>query len=143
MIGKVRLNIVMLLSGRINARMASMPPAKAKERMAPQRKLRIASTLMVVGIVPWILYLGWVAAILTSGRPGSPAFFMLDPIAMIGLMMMTFAGATMVAGVSACWSVSLTRRHAELRSRTDGILKIVVALALGVPLLWAIVEASR
>jgi hypothetical protein len=60
--------------------------------MSPQHKLRIATILMGLGIAPWVFTLGWVAAILLSSVPGHPPrIFMLDPIAMIGVMMMTFA----------------------------------------------------
>jgi hypothetical protein len=110
--------------------------------MSPQNKLRIASILMELGILPWVLTLVWVAATLllnVRGRP--PRIFMLDPIAMVGVMMVTFAIAVIVAGLSTLWSLLLTIHHEHLRSRKIVILRIIVAMALGLPLLLAV--ASR
>lgn len=95
---------------------------------------------MGLGILPWALVMAWVITFLLTTVPGRPPrMFILDPLAMLGLMMATFAGALVVAGIGTLWSLSLTRRHAELRSRTVTVYRTVVVLVLAVPLLWSVV----
>lgn len=110
-----------------------------QENMGPQHKLRIANILMGLGIAPLVLYLAWAAPIFRSSDSGQqPTIFMLDPIAMIGLLVMTFTVAVLMAGSSALWSRSLTARHVEMRSRSATLMRIGVVLALCAPLLLAI-----
>lgn len=91
---------------------------------------------MVVGILPLVMVLGWIAVALYNPPRHDSGFFMLDPIAMIGVLMMTYAFAVIVGGLGLFQSFSVTRQHHELRSKTVGMLQAAVILALAAPLLW-------
>jgi hypothetical protein len=101
--------------------------------MSPRRELRLVSALMVIGTLPLVLDLGWTAAVLFDPPRGDSGFFSLDPIAMVGVLMMTYAFAAIVGGFSALQSLALTRHYVELRSITVAILRVIVALALAAP----------
>lgn len=110
--------------------------------MSPQKKLRLSRCLMIVGITPWAIVFVWIFAILflnVRGRP--PSVFMLDPIAMIGLTIITYAYAAMVAGLGTLWSFLLTRSNPELESTDFTELRRAVMLALMAPPLLALVPA--
>jgi len=107
--------------------------------MSPQKKLRISSTLMVLGIIPWLTMVAWITATLLLNVHGQPPRVpMLDPLAMIGLTIMCLAVAAPVSGFSTLWSFSLTRYHPELHSKKLLILRSIVILALAAPLLYAV-----
>ena len=109
------------------------------KHMTPQRKLRISSILMILGIAPWVIILVWVAAIFLlnmHGRP--PRVFMLDPIGMIGIMILAFTIAAICGGLSTIWSLSLTRYNPELCSKRFLFFRGAVILAIVGPALLAL-----
>lgn len=87
---------------------------------------------MVLGISPWVLDLGWVASIVYLSGP-APRIFMLDPIAMIGVLIATFAIGVIVAGLGMLWSFSLTASYPELLSQKITSWRIAVAAVLIAP----------
>lgn len=92
---------------------------------------------MVGGVTPWIAMVGWTIAILLLNVHGeSPRVFMLDPIGMIGLMIVAYVCSLVFAGIGFWWSLSLTRMYPELWSRKVTALRATVGLAIGLPLLW-------
>lgn len=107
--------------------------------MKPRLQLSLANALMTIGVLPWVLTLGWVAAFFLATPPGGPpAIPILDPLGMIGLMGMSFMFAFCVAGLGACWSWLLTRDDEELGARRAPLYRTIVLMALlGPPLaLW-------
>jgi hypothetical protein len=104
--------------------------------MVPKNQFRLANLLMMCGVLPWIAVLGWVSAILLVIERGRPArIFMLDPIGMIGLIMMVFIYSLLLSGIGVSWSFSLTQQYPELCSKTTTALRAMVGLTLGIPLL--------
>jgi len=105
--------------------------------MVPKHQSRLANVLMVGGATPWIAVLGWVIAILLlniHGRP--PRIFMLDPIGMIGVMIVVYMCALLFAGIGVWWSFFLTQKHPELWTKKVAALRATVGLTIGIPLLW-------
>ena len=104
--------------------------------MTPRKKMRFANSLMVGGITPWIAMMGWAIAILQLNVQGkSPRVFMLDPIGMIGLMILVYVGSLVFSGIGFWWSLSLTNVHPEFRSWSVTALRATVAVVMGFPLL--------
>lgn len=107
--------------------------------MTTRSRLRAANLLMTFGVLPWLLVLAWVMAFFLTTVPGRPPrVFIIDPLGMIGLMMMSFLFALCVAGAGLIWSWLLTRAGADAASRTTLACRWLVVLALlGPPLaLW-------
>jgi hypothetical protein len=114
--------------------------------MKAQHQLICANTLMTLGVLPWLLTLVWVAAIfILTPAGGPPAVPMLDPLAMIGFMGMTFLFALCVAGLGACWSWLLTRDGEPVGTRASRLFRGAVLVAmLGPPVAqWLVVMVSR
>jgi len=108
--------------------------------MSARYKLCVANILMLSGVTPWIAMIVWVMAILFLNVHGkSPRVFMLDPIAMIGLMIVIFVLALLFSGTGFFWSRSLAQRHADLRAGAVVLtLRIIVGVTIGLPLLLII-----
>lgn len=104
--------------------------------MTPQRKLRLANFLMVLGVVPLLLGIAWIVSAIVYIRqhPGQGAGS--DAFLMIFLLVVTYAFALVVSGASALWSALVARRAAGLRDRTAAITRTVVGMILAGPLLW-------
>jgi hypothetical protein len=105
----------------------------------PRFQLCFANVLMTVGVLPWLLTLAWVAAFFMTAVPGQPPMVaILDPLGMVGFVMMTFLFALCVAGLGAFWSWLLTRDGEEGGARRAPLFRSIVLLALlGPPLaLW-------
>ena len=104
--------------------------------MVPKNKFRFANLLMMCGVVPWIIMLGWVIAILHLNVNGQPSrIFMLDPIGMIGLIILVFIYSLLLSGIGLWWSFSLTQKHPELYSKKLTSLRATAGLTIGIPLL--------
>lgn len=104
--------------------------------MTTHAKLRTANVLMLIGILPLALGVAWVAAVIASAHRFKGQMGGSDAFLMIAVLLMSYLFALLVAGAGALWSISITKRDAGLRSTPAVILRAVVALALGAPLLW-------
>lgn len=108
--------------------------AETREGMSPQHKLRFAHVLMTIGILPWVMSFAWGAPLLLADNPAdAPGVPVLDPIAMTGVLALSFATGVVVAGLSALWSCALTARYPELRSGKVVMCRAAVAVALAIP----------
>lgn len=104
--------------------------------MAPRHQLRIANILIGIGVAPLALVLCWTIAFFLTAVPGQPPKIpIIDPIGMIGLLIVSFLITLVMAGTAACWSWSLTSTHAEIRSRTALSFRLVTAAVLIAPFL--------
>jgi hypothetical protein len=104
--------------------------------MSPRHQLRIANILIGIGVLPLALVLCWITAFfLTAVRGQAPKVPIIDPIGMIGLLVMSFIITLVMAGISALWSWSLTTRNTEIRSRAALTFRLVTALVLIAPFL--------
>lgn len=103
--------------------------------MTPQRKLSIANVLMLLGVAPLVLGITWMIAAVAFARQFGAAMGGSDAFLMMAVFLLTYAMALVVAGPGALWSRRLVRRHADLRSRTATLLKWLVVVALGLPVL--------
>jgi hypothetical protein len=107
-----------------------------EDLMLPKNQFRLANFLMLCGVLPWIVVLGWVSAILLVSDKAHPGrIFMLDPIGMIGLIMMVFIYSVVLSGIGVWWSFSLTQKFPELWSKKATTLKAIIGLTLGIPML--------
>lgn len=107
-----------------------------KENMSPRHQLRIANILIAIGVLPLALVLCWtIAFFMTTVAGQAPKIPIIDPIGMIGLLMMSFIITLVMAGISALWSWSLTYRNDEIRSSSALALRIITALVLIAPFL--------
>ena len=104
--------------------------------MTTQGKLLTANILMLVGIVPLILGISWILAVISYDQQHKGEMGGSDAFLMIAVLMVTYAFAAVVAGASALWSMSIVRRNSGLRSRSANVIKALVGLMLGAPLLW-------
>lgn len=90
----------------------------------------IANILMGIGIIPLTSCVVWTAAILGDHEGRIP---MLDPIAMIGLSLVSFIGTFLLAGSSALWSWDLARKHPDSRSPTALAFRLMTVAVLVSP----------
>jgi hypothetical protein len=103
--------------------------------MSLRSQLRLANTLMTIGVLPWLLTLAWLAAFFILTPPGGPpAIPILDPLGMIGFMVMSFLFGLCVAGAGAFWSWVLTR-DGEEGTRASSVFRSAVLMAMLGPLL--------
>jgi hypothetical protein len=104
--------------------------------MSPRHQLRIANILIGIGVLPLALILGWTMAFFLTAVPGQPPKVpIIDPLGMIGLLIMSFLITLVMAGIAACWSWSLTTRHVDIRSSAALAFRLVTALVLSAPFL--------
>ncbi|WP_156923509.1 hypothetical protein [Massilia alkalitolerans] len=104
--------------------------------MSPQRKLCVANVLMIVGMVPLLLGLCWIAAVIAFARQHKGQMGGSDAFLMIGVLFLAYAFALVVSGGSALWSTIVARRNAGLRARASTIIRSTTCLVLLAPLLW-------
>ena len=103
--------------------------------MSPRWQLRIAHGLMIAGALPFTLALGWTIAFFVTFVPGElPRVPILDPIAMVGVLLTSYAIAFVLGVPSAIWSWALTYRNAEIRSAFSKCVRIFIALVLIAPI---------
>lgn len=111
--------------------------------MSPRWQLRIAHGLMIMGALPFMLALGWTIAFFVTVVPGEPPTVpILDPIAMIGVLMTSYAIAFVCGVPSAIWSWALTRRNAEIRSGFSKAVRIFIALILVSPIILNMITGA-
>jgi hypothetical protein len=104
--------------------------------MQARQQATFSSILMVAAVLPWLAMVGWIIAILTLNVRGEPPrVAMLDPIGMIGLGIAVYLCSLLVAGAACCWSLVLTHRHPELRSKKKNMLRAGIVTAFLLPLL--------
>ena len=102
--------------------------------MSPRWQLRIAHGLMITGALPFTLVLAWTIAFFVTFVPGElPGVPSPDPIAMIGVLLTSYAIAFALGVPSAIWSWALTYRNAEMQSAFSRCVRIFVALVLIAP----------
>jgi hypothetical protein len=104
--------------------------------MTPARQSAFANFIMVTGATPFLAMVGWTIAILSLNVRGQPPrIFMLDPIGMIGLIIVAYACSLLFAGIGMWWSFAVSRSHPQILSTKIKCLRILVGLTLGSPLL--------
>ena len=104
--------------------------------MTAQGKLLTANILMIVGIVPLILGISWIVTIISYAQHHRGEMGGSDALLMIAVLFVTYTFAAVVGGASALWSMSIVRRNAGLHSKSATVIRAVVGLMLGLPLLW-------
>jgi hypothetical protein len=106
------------------------------DAVPPRQQLRTANVMMGLGLLPLALVVVWTTAFFLTLVPGRPPTVpIIDPIGMIGLLLMSFIATLAIAAPGAFWSWWITHRHAELRSRTVQALRLLTVLVLASPFL--------
>lgn len=106
--------------------------------MNPSRQLKISTILMGFGVLPLGLVVAWISAFFLTSVPGqAPRIAIIDPIGMVGLLLVSFIITCLVAGGSAIWSWVLVIKHKDIRSRRALVLRLVTALVIASPFLLA------
>ena len=91
---------------------------------------------MIVGIVPLLLGISWIAAVIAYARQHKGQMGGSDAFLMIGVLFVTYAFALLVSGAAALWSGMVARRHAGMRARASTVIRSGVCIVLLAPLLW-------
>ena len=107
--------------------------------MTPERKLSIASALMITGLIPLVLGSLFGLAIVTSDGWKNGKMGMAEGLTVFIVMMVTYAFAICVSGAGALWAFILHRLNKPLRSRRASIMTRVVFITLAAPLLYIFV----
>lgn len=104
--------------------------------MFPSRKLRTAHFLMFIGLVPMMFAVAMTIAAIafTRGHPGQGAGS--DAFLLIALSLLGYFTNLILGGIGALWSWFLTSRHIDQRTTATLVLRILVVIALIVPLFW-------
>lgn len=103
--------------------------------MTPRCKLQVANILMLVGISPLILGIGWILTVLSYAQRHRGEMGGSDAFLMIAVLIVTYAFAVVVGGASALWSAFIVKRTAGVRTKPGLMLRIVVGVILFAPLL--------
>jgi hypothetical protein len=104
--------------------------------MSPRTKIRIANVFMLAGLAPLLLGVYWIATVINYAQHHKGQMGGSDAFLMMGVLFITYAFAFVVSGSSALWSISVVRRHAELRTMPATAIKSLVGIALLAPWLW-------
>jgi hypothetical protein len=108
------------------------PGKYSTSNMTPQKKLRIANVLMLVGTVPLLI-----------GIYGMFSSFPYDLqrqsqvgnlFLMIGKLFFAYVFAVIVSGSSGVWSAGLAKRNPGTSVQASRIIKVFVCIVLIVPL---------
>jgi hypothetical protein len=91
---------------------------------------------MIVGIVPLILGISWILFAISYAQHHKGEMGGSDAFLMIAVLVVTYAFAAVVAGASALWSMSIARRNSGLRVKSASVMRAIVGIMLGLPLLW-------
>ena len=119
-----------------------MNVADRGELFTAQARLRSANAVMGLGLLPFVFVVVWSALFMLTTVPGHmPVVPLLDPLAMIGLLMVTFFFACGVAGAGALWSWALVLRRREINTRKARALRLITVLVIVLPLVLALIEA--
>lgn len=111
--------------------------------MTPRWQLRIAQGLMITGALPFLLAVGWTIAFFVTAVPGEPPQVpILDPIAMVGILLTSYSIAFVLGVPGAIWSWTLTNRNAEIRSAFSKAVRIFIALILIAPIVLNIITGA-
>lgn len=104
--------------------------------MMASRKLRTAHFLMFIGLVPMMFaVMITVAGIaFARGHPGQVGGS--DAFLMIALLLLGYFTNLVLGGIGALWSWFLTSRRIDQRTTATLVLRILVVVALIVPLFW-------
>ena len=90
--------------------------------------------MMGLGMLPLLLVGCWILAFfLTTERGQPPIVPIIDPIGMIGILLVSFLITAVLAGGGALWSWILVIRNKELRSGRARTLRLATALLLASP----------
>lgn len=112
--------------------------------MTPRCQSISANFLMGAGILPLALYIVWVAAFLITTVPGQPPRIpIIDPLGMVGLGMVVYLGALVVAGLGIAWSWLLVRAYPERRTRWALALRAIVVLVLAAPFVFSFLSSMH
>jgi len=106
--------------------------------MNPQNKLRIASSLMFLGLLPLALGCYAMVATLASTDYQQQSQIGLAFIA-IGKAVMAWVFALVVSGTGALWSAQVEKRHGGTHAQPARTLRTLVLVMLLVPLALLIV----
>lgn len=104
--------------------------------MTVQGKLRIANALMVVGIVPLLLAIGWIFSVIAYANPHIGEMGGSDAFLMMAVLLVTYASALLVSGSSALWSALVAGRNPGTQAHAYKVIRSCVYLILIAPLLW-------
>jgi hypothetical protein len=119
-----------------NVRIYSFHDALDYGAMTPQKKLRIANVLMMLGAIPLLSNLGWTLSLIAAAQQPKRGMDESDTFLMIASLVATYAFALVVSGASALWSVILAKRNADLHSSATPIIRALICAILFAPLLW-------
>ena len=61
---------------------------------------------------------------------------MLDPIGMVGLIIVVYVSTIVVSGIGFLWSVALTQKYPNLCSNVAFALRALIGVVMGLPMLW-------
>jgi hypothetical protein len=104
--------------------------------MTPKTKLTVANALMVMGIVPLLLGISWIASVIAYANQHKGQMGGSDAFLMMGVLLLTYVLALLVSGPSALWSATVARRNPGIPARASAVIRSGVYLALIAPLLW-------
>ena len=104
--------------------------------MSPRSKLCIANALMLTGIAPLLLGIGWICWVIAYARQHKGQMGGSDAFLMMAVLFLTYAFALIIGGASALWSTFLTKRNVGLRSRVATTIRWSVCIVLLVPVVW-------
>jgi hypothetical protein len=101
--------------------------------MKPQNKLRVANVLMGAGLVPLLIGSYWMFSTLAGIDYQKQSQIGLAFLA-IGKVIFAYLFALIVSGSSAVWSAAIEKRDAGPGVRSSRTMRLLVAIALVVPL---------
>lgn len=104
--------------------------------MSASRKLCIAHLLMFIGVAPMALSVIYLITVIdyAHSHPGQGGGS--DAFLLIALLLFSYATTLVLGGTGALWSWFLTKRHIDKRSTATVALRMAVAAALLLPMLW-------
>jgi len=104
--------------------------------MTPQSKLGVANALMVIGIVPLLLGIGWIFSVIAYAKEHKGQMGGSDAFLMIGVLFVTYGLALLVSGSSALWSAIVARQNPGVSAPTSMAIRRCIYIVLIAPLLW-------
>lgn len=99
--------------------------------MTPERKLKIANILSVLGVCPFVLGVWFVGLMFESARKVGGG--LNDVLIAFFLLAVSYFLSVLISGGAAIWSFLLLRKHIELRTKFNVIAWKVILLILCVP----------
>lgn len=104
--------------------------------MSASRKLRTAHFLMFIGLVPMMFAIAIIIAVISFARAHPGQTGGSDAFLLIALLLLGYFTNLILGGAGALWSWFLTSRRIDQRTTATLVLRILVVVALIVPLFW-------